>query len=89
MDMMIPSELAALFALKPMSYLIRCAWVVGAFATAMNVENTITRAICLGLLLLTGAGMLFVGFGNGTVGDMLFGAAFLGAAGYAWWFTRY
>jgi hypothetical protein len=89
MESIFHTELAAFLALKPQAYLMRLLWAGGAFATAMNVESTIARAIALGLLLLTGVVMLFVGFGHGTVGDMLLGAAFLGAAGYAWWFTRY
>jgi hypothetical protein len=89
MESIFHTELAALLALKPHSYVIRLLWAVGAFATAMNVESTLGRVIALGALIVAGVGLLVVGFGHGTVGDMVLGAASLGAAGYAWWFTRY
>lgn len=83
-----PSLLAALVALKPVSYVIRLGLAVVAVGAAMNVDKTIARVIGLVWLLLTGLGLLFVGMSHGTVLDILLGIAVLAAAGYSWWHTH-
>jgi hypothetical protein len=80
--------LGALMALKPMNYLLRLCIAVFAFGAAMNAEKVVARVIGFVWLLIAGAGFLFMGITRGTIVDLLFGAAALGAAGYSWWFTR-
>jgi len=75
-------------ALKPMSYVIRLGLAVLAFGAAMNVEKVIARVIGFVWLLITGAGLLLVGFQNGTFVDIILGLVALCAAGFSWWFTR-
>lgn len=82
------SFVAALVALKPISYVIRIGVAVVAFGAAMNVERVVWRVIGMVWLLLTGLGLVWVGFQNGTVVDILLGLVGVGAAGYSWWFTR-
>jgi hypothetical protein len=83
------AALADLVALRPSSYAFRIAVVISAFFASLNVESTIKRAICFVVVLLTGAGLLFVGITHGTGVDILLGVAGLAAAGYSWWFTRH
>jgi hypothetical protein len=82
------SMLGSLVALKPMSYVIRLGLAVLAFGAAMNADKVIARVIGFVWLLLTGAGLLFVGIQNDTTIDILLGIAGLAAAGYSWWHTR-
>lgn len=79
---------ADLIALKPLSYGIRILFACAAFPAAMSVEKVIPRVIGFVWLLITGVGLLFVGFNHGTIVDILLGIIALGAAGYSWWFTR-
>lgn len=80
--------LAALVALKPMSYLIRIATGAAAFVAASKAENTVTRVIGFVWLLIAGAALLIVGILNVTIVAILLGLVALGAAGYSWWYTR-
>jgi len=80
--------LASLIALTPLSYVMRIAFSASAFAAAMNVDKTATRAIGFVFLLLLGIAWLVVGVGHGTVLDIILGAVALSAAGYSWWYTR-
>ena len=88
MNLLDTLPIADLIALKPMSYGIRILLAAAAFPAAMNVEKVIPRVIGLVWLLITGAGLLIVGFNHGTIVDILLGIVALGAAGYSWWFTR-
>jgi len=81
--------LAGWIGLSPLSYVTRLLVAGGAFTAAMNVEQVVTRVLGFVILLISGAGMLLVGLGKGTILDILLGAGFLGAAGYSWWFTRH
>ena len=81
-------QLGALIALKPMSYVIRIGLAIVAFGAAMNVDKVVARVIGFVWLLITGAGLLFVGFQNGTAVDIILGLVALGGAGYSWWYTR-
>lgn len=83
-----PRELGALMALNPLGYGLRIGLAILAFGAAMNVEKVIARAIGFVWLLITGAGLLVLGFQNGTAIDILLGLAAVGGAGYSWWFTR-
>lgn len=87
-DFLDTQPLGALIALKPFSYAVRVGLAVVAFGAAMNVEKVIARVIGFVWLLITGVGLLLVGFQNGTIIDILLGLAALGGAGYSWWFTR-
>ena len=81
-------QLSALIALKPTSYVIRVGLAIVAFGAAMNVDKVVARVIGFLWLLITGAGLLFVGFLNGTATDIVLGLVALGGAGYSWWYTR-
>lgn len=80
--------LAALVALKPVSYLIRLGLAVMAFKAAMNEEKVLFRVIGLAWLLIAGGSLFLLGFSKGTMLDIGLGLGVLGAAGYAWWSTR-
>ncbi|MCW1921111.1 hypothetical protein OKA05_01010 [Luteolibacter arcticus] len=81
--------IADLIALRPASYAFRIVIAISAFVASLNVESTVARVIGFVVVLLTGAGLLFVGITHGTVVDILLGVAGLAAAGYSWWFTRH
>jgi len=59
-----------------------------AFTAAMNYENVITRVLGFVFLIISGAALLMIGLGHGTIIDILLGIAAIGAAGYSWWYTR-
>ena len=80
--------IGTLIALKPLSYAIRVGLAIVAFGAAMNTDKVVARVIGFVWLLITGAGLLLVGFQNGTVVDIVLGLVALGAAGYSWWYTR-
>lgn len=87
-DIFISGFLAALVALKPVSYFIKLAIAAVAFGAAMNSDRAIARVVGLVWLVVTGGGLLFVGIGNGTVVDIVLGLVAIGAAAYSWWYTR-
>lgn len=80
--------LAELIALKPISYLTRLLIACVAFGAAMNPDKVIARVIGLVWLLIAGGGFLMLGVTKETIVDLLLGLVALGAAGYAWWYTR-
>ena len=80
--------LAALIALKPMTYAMRIGLAVVAFGAAMNSDKVIARVIGFVYLLITGLGFLLLGFNKGTLIDIGLGFIAFGAAGYSWWYTR-
>lgn len=80
---------AAAIALKPTSYAIRLGLGALAFGAAINVDKVIARVIGFAWLLVTGAGLLLVGFQNGTWVDIILGFVAIGAAGYSWWYTHH
>jgi hypothetical protein len=88
-DLLANYFLASLIALKPMSYLLRIALAAVAFGAAMNPDKVVARVIGLVWLIVTGAGLLLVGFTNGTAVDIVLGLVALGAAAYSWWHNRY
>lgn len=80
---------ATAVALKPTSYAIRLGLGVLAFGAAMNVDKVIARVIGFAWLLVTGAGLLLIGFQNGTWLDIFLGVVAIGGAGYSWWYTHH
>lgn len=79
---------ADLIALRPSSYAFRVLIGISAFIASLNVDSTISRVIGFVVVLLSGAGLLFLGITHGTVVDIVLGIVGLGAAGYSWWYTR-
>lgn len=59
-----------------------------AFATATNIESVLGRTISLVGLGLYGVTFLLIGIGSFAVVDILLGLLGIGAALYAWNFTR-
>ncbi len=88
-DFISSSFLAALIALKPMSYFIRLTLPGVAFGAAMNPDKVTARIIGFVWLIVTGIGLLIVGIGSGTAIDIILGLLACGAAAYSWWHTRY
>ncbi len=83
-----PSLALSLIALELPKYLLRIPLALGLFFTAINVEKVVTRAIALAMLVILGVTFLLVGLGHKTVVDLLIGIAGIGAAVYAWWWTK-
>ena len=77
-----------LFALPVGRYFMTLAFAAGAFGAATNVESVVWRTIALVYLGLNGLVFLLVGLGAFAVVDILLGVAGLGAAFYAWNYTR-
>ena len=82
------TNLAAIVALKPTSYIVRLGLAAVAFAGAMNADKVVARVIGFVWLLITGAGLLIIGLREGTVIDILLGITLGSAALYSWWYTR-
>ncbi len=77
-----------LLALPLPRYLTTLALAGVAFATATNIESVLGRTISLVGLGLYGVTFLFIGIGSFAVVDILLGLLGIGAALYAWNFTR-
>jgi hypothetical protein len=88
-DLLDLAPLADLIALSPSSYAFRVLIGVSGFIASLNVDNTISRVIGLVVVLLLGAGLLFMGITHGTIVDIVLGFVGLAAAGYSWWHTRH
>ena len=85
-----PADILAvkLFALPLQRYLMTLAFAGGAFATAMNVESVLGRTLALVYLGLNGVVFLLLGLGSFAIIDILLGLGGVGAAFYAWNYTR-
>ena len=77
-----------LFALPVGRYVMTLAFAAGAFGAATNVESVVWRTLALVYLGLNGIGFLLIGLGSFAVVDILLGLAGIGAAFYAWHYTR-
>lgn len=78
----------SLIALEIPNYLLRIPLALGLFFTAMNVEKVVTRAFALAVLVFLGITFLLIGLGHKTIVDLFIGIAGIGAAVYAWWWTK-
>ena len=77
-----------LFTLPVRRYVMTLAFAAGAFGAATNVESVVWRTMALVYIGLNGVVFLLMGLGPFAVVDILLGVAGLGAAFYAWSYTR-
>ncbi|MGJ8724771.1 MAG: hypothetical protein ACSHYB_09465 [Roseibacillus sp.] len=79
--------LGDLFVLPRQRYVIQIVFGVGAFASAMNSENTWGRITGLAFLIIIGVVFGLAGL-TGAIGDLLLGLVAIGGAVYAWWYHQ-